>query len=69
MFDVGRFEREDLRGVNVEDARDCSRFEGLGDEVDELPMSSTGDFHHRHLIYTSQSRVFSVLDYLVPGLA
>ena len=27
----------------------------------------TGDFYHRHLIYTSQSRVFSVLDYLVPG--
>ena len=34
-------EKRDLRGVNDEDARDCSRFEGLGDEVDELPMSST----------------------------
>ena len=40
MSDVDRFEREDLRGVNVEDARDCSRFEGLGDEVDELHVSS-----------------------------
>ena len=28
----------------------------------------TGDFYHRHFINTSQSRVFSVLDYLVPGL-
>jgi len=28
----------------------------------------TDDFHHRHLVYTSQSRVFSVLDYLVSGL-
>ena len=36
MPDVGRFEREELRGVNVEDACDWRRFEGLGDEVEGL---------------------------------
>ena len=29
MPDVGRFEREEVRGVNVEDACDWRRFEGL----------------------------------------
>ena len=36
MSDVDRFEREDLRGANVEDACDWRRFEGLGDEVEGL---------------------------------
>ena len=35
--DVGRFERDVVMGDNVEDARDCRRFEGLGEEVEELP--------------------------------
>ena len=41
MCEVGRFEREDMRGASVEDARGGRRFDGLGEEVDELPVSST----------------------------
>ena len=35
--EVGRFEQDDVRGDSVEVARDCRRFEGLGEEVEELP--------------------------------
>ena len=35
--DVGRFERDVVMGDSVEVARDCRRFEGLGEEVEELP--------------------------------
>ena len=33
VCEVGRLEREDVGGVSVEDARDCSRFDGLGRSV------------------------------------
>ena len=32
--EVCRFEQDDLRGDSVEVARDCRRFEGLGEEVE-----------------------------------
>ena len=34
---MGRFDQDDVRGDSVEVARDCRRFEGLGEEVEELP--------------------------------
>ena len=37
MSEVGRFERDVLMGDSVEVALDCKRFEGLGEEVEELP--------------------------------
>ena len=40
VCEVGRFERVDVIGDSVEDARDCRRFDGLGDEVEELPVVS-----------------------------
>ena len=41
VCEVGRFEQDDVIGGSVEDARDCRRFDGLGDEVEELPVVST----------------------------
>ena len=37
MYEVGRFEQNDVMGDSAEVARDCRRFEGLGEEVEELP--------------------------------
>ncbi len=36
VCEVGRFERDVLMGDSVEVALDCKRFEGLGQEVEEL---------------------------------
>ena len=41
VSELGRFEQYDVMGDSVEDARDCRRFDGLGDEVEELPAVST----------------------------
>ena len=35
--EVGRFDRDIVTGDSVEVARDSRRFEGLGEEVEELP--------------------------------
>ena len=40
VSEVGRFERDDVMGDSVELARDCRRFDGLGEEVEELPAES-----------------------------
>ena len=40
VCEVGRFEQNDVMGDNAEVARDCRRFEGLGEEVEELPADS-----------------------------
>ena len=40
VSEVGRFERDDVMGDSVELARDCKRFDGLGEEVEELPAES-----------------------------
>ena len=40
MSKVGRFERDVVIGDSVEVARDCRRFEGLGEEDEELPAES-----------------------------
>ena len=40
VCEVGRFEQSDAMGDNVEVARDCRRFEGLGEEVEELSAES-----------------------------
>ena len=37
VCEVGRFEQNDVMEDNAEVARDCRRFEGLGEEVEELP--------------------------------
>ena len=37
VCEVGRFERDVVMGDSVEVAHDCRRFEGLGEEVEELP--------------------------------
>ena len=38
VCEVDRFERDVVMGDNAEVARDCRRFEGLGEEVEELPV-------------------------------
>ena len=40
VCEVGRFEQNDVMGDNVEVALDCRRFEGLGEEVEELPAET-----------------------------
>ena len=40
VSEVGRFEQDDVMGDSVEVARDCRRFEGLGEAVEELPAES-----------------------------
>ena len=37
VSEVVRFERDVVMGGSAEVALDCRRFEGLGEEVDELP--------------------------------
>ena len=40
VCEVGRFEQNDVMGDNAEVALDCRRFEGLGEEIEELPAGS-----------------------------
>ena len=40
MYGVGRFEQSDVMGDSAEVARDCRRFVGLGEAVEELPAES-----------------------------
>ena len=43
VSEVGCFERDDVMGDSVELARDCRRFDGLGEEVEELPVSQPAE--------------------------
>jgi len=40
VCEVGRFEQNGVMGDNAEVALDCRRFEGLGEEIEELPAGS-----------------------------
>ena len=42
VSEVGRFEQDDVMGDSVEVARDCRRFEGLGEEIDSRPLAAPG---------------------------
>ena len=45
VCEVGRFEQNDVMGDNAEVARDCRRFEGLGEEVEEFPADPLERLH------------------------